>query len=57
MRNELDNKILNRIKVAYKKNPINVAYACDHLIDQTGNLLGWVRELAKEDLDVDNRED
>ena len=38
--------IVDRIILAYQKHPVEVAEACDKLIDPSGALLGWVRQAA-----------
>jgi hypothetical protein len=42
----LPQKIVDRLVLAYKDRPLEVAKACDEVIDRSGNLLGWVREAA-----------
>jgi len=40
--------IVDRLLLAYNKRPVEFAAACDEVIDPTGNLLGWIRDLAME---------
>jgi len=39
--------VVDRLTEAYKLHPVEVAKACDEAIDRSGNLLGWLRELAR----------
>ena len=42
----IETKIVDRLVAAYRNNPARVAAAMDESIDQSGNLLGWVRDLS-----------
>lgn len=44
----LMDKIATRLVEAYRHRPCEVAAALDEIIDRSGNLLGWVRELDAE---------
>ena len=39
-------KIAQRMALCYSNRPTEVAQACDDTIDRSGNLLGWVRDVA-----------
>ena len=41
------NKTLARLAECYLKRPVEVAKACDEMIDRSGNLLGWIRDAAR----------
>ena len=44
--NEKERLVLNRLVEQYLNNRVEVAEAIDTRIDRSGNLLGWLRELA-----------
>lgn len=45
-------KVVDRLVHCYTSRPVDVAEACDEVIDRSGNLLGWIRSAALDRLGV-----
>jgi len=45
VKNRLRVKICDRLLEAYRRAPVVIAELCDTVIDPSGNLLGWIRDI------------
>lgn len=44
---ELDRKIVDRLVEVYNRDSVGLAYLLDEQVDQSGNLLGWLRDAVR----------